>query len=436
MSTRTPRNTTHVKSTESPKVELSATDLKNEQVLVTRRRFLYGAIGVGAVAVVGVGAAVAGAHSDDNEITYLEAPDDALTPLTDLEVLDSPDGMVSQIGEFDLPYGTLVWANDDQVAACLLPTETGKPLTQIGILSLGSGALTTVLEEAVGSKEGFEVYDVRATSKGAIWTEADVLEGTWRVYSALLSNGTLVNPVKLEEGDATYDTPTIAAVGDKALWQVLPKLPNDQGLTSRLMKATIGTPSATTVLENARRMGTPLYAAEDSVVITPRVDSSSIYYQLSNVKVSSGEVDDTLTLPGAMHPLEAGYGRNGFMFSFSDIYNYGGAIKNMGTYTPMEKPQNGDYDNAKWFGFARTPTAPPVWCKDLFIVKSSYSVCAVDLKAGQYYAFDVDNGADSYGEYLASTGTHDTFVTYTNIDYSPVGSDPVKTCRVKVWTAV
>ncbi len=178
MSTRTPRNTTHVKSTESPKVELSATDLKNEQVLVTRRRFLYGAIGVGAVAVVGVGAAVAGAHSDDNEITYLEAPDDALTPLTDLEVLDSPDGMVSQIGEFDLPYGTLVWANDDQVAACLLPTETGKPLTQIGILSLGSGALTTVLEEAVGSNEGFEVYDVRATSKGAIWTEADVLEGT------------------------------------------------------------------------------------------------------------------------------------------------------------------------------------------------------------------------------------------------------------------
>ena len=89
MSTRTPRNTTHVKSTESPKVELSATDLKNEQVLVTRRRFLYGAIGVGAVAVVGVGAAVAGAHSDDNEITYLEAPDDALTPLTDLEVLKS-----------------------------------------------------------------------------------------------------------------------------------------------------------------------------------------------------------------------------------------------------------------------------------------------------------------------------------------------------------
>ena len=277
-------------------------------------------------------------RTGDARITYLDAPDDALTTLTDLKCSTPPrQGFANR--RIRPPYGSLVWANDDQVAACLLPTETGKPLTQIGILSLGSGALTTVLEEAVGSKEGFEVYDVRATSKGAIWTEADVLEGTWRVYSALLSNGTLVNPVKLEEGDATYETPTIGAVGDKALWQVLPKLPNDQGLTSRLMKATIGTPSATTVLENARRMGTPLYAAEDSVVITPRVDSSSIYYQLSNVKVSSGEVDDTLTLPASMYPLEAGYGRNGFMFSFADIYNYGGAIANLGTYTPMKKPR-------------------------------------------------------------------------------------------------
>ena len=436
MNSREPRNTTHVRSTESPKVDLSATDRKNEQVLVSRRRFLYGAIGVGAVAVAGAGAAVLGSRSNDDEITYLEAPESALTPLTDLQALDSAEGKVSQIGEYDLPYGTLLWANDDRVAACLLPTETGKPLTQIGILALGSGTLTTVLEEAVGSKEGFEVYDVRATSTGAVWTEADVLEGTWRIYSARLANGSLVNPIKLEEGDSTYDTPTIAAVGDKAFWQVLPKLPNDQGLPSRLMKATIGAPTSTTVLENARRMGTPLYAAEDSVVITPRVDASSVYYQLTNVMASSGEISDTLTLPGAMHPLEAGYGRNGFMFSFDDIYNYGGAIKNMGTYTPMENTQGGNYDAAKWFGFARTPTAAPAWCKDLFIVKSSYSVCGVDLKAGEYFALDVDNGADSYGEYLATTGTHDSFVTYTNIDYSPVGSDPVKTCRVKVWAAL
>ena len=388
------------------------------------------------MAAAGVGAVALGSRSDDNEITYLNAPEESLTTLSDLEALDSGEEKVALVGEFDLPYGTLVWANDDSYAACLLPTETGKPLTQIGLLALGSGELLTVLEEAVGAKEGFEIYDVRATSTGAVWTEADVLEGTWRIYSARLSNGALVNPVKVDEGDSTYDTPTIAAVGDKAFWQVLPKLPNDQGLTSRLMKASLGAPVGATAFENARRMGTPVYAAEDSVVITPRVDSSSVYYQLTKIEASSSDVADTLTLPGAMYPLEAGYGKNGFMFSFADIYNYGGAIKNLGTYTPMEKPVNGDYDNAKWFGFARTPTAAPAWCKDLLIVKSSYSVCGVDLKAGEYFALDVENGADSYGEYLASSGTHDYFVTFTNIDYSPVGSDPIKTCRVKVWTAL
>ena len=436
MPMRTPHRNAQSGPTAGPQIDFSATDRMNEQVLVTRRRFLYGALGIGAVAAVGAGAVIAQSHANDDKIAYLEAPEESLTRLTDLEALDSSEGKVAQIGQYDLPYGTLVWANDDQVAACLLPTETGKPLTRIGMLWLGSGNLDTVLDQAVGTKEGFEVYDVRATATGAVWTEADVLEGTWRVYSARLSNGKLVSPNLLEEGDSTYDTPMLAAVGDRAFWQVLPKVPNNDGLPSRLMRTSFGAPTSATAFENARRMGTPPYATEDSVVITPRVDSSSVYYQLTNIDATSGEIKDTLTLPGAMKPLEAGYGRNGFMFSFADIYNYGGAIKNLGTYTPMEKPQNGDYDNAKWFGFARTPTAAPAWCKDLLIVKSSYSVCGVDLKEGQYFALDVDNGADSYGEYLASTGARDTFVTYTNIDYSPVGSDPVKTCRVKVWTAV
>ena len=70
------------------------------------------------------------------------------------------------------------------------------------------------------------------------------------------------------------------------------------------------------------------------------------------------------------------------------------------------------------------------------MVKSSYSVCGIDLDAGTYFALDVDDGADDYGEYLASTGQGNTIVTFTSIDYQPVGSDTVKTCRVKVWRPV
>ena len=405
------------------------------KTLVSRRKFLYGVIGVGAVAAVGAGAFALNAHSagSDGDIDYLDVPESALTTLADFDVIDSYAERVHVTGTYDLPYGTLVWVNDDSIAACLLPTETGSPLTQIGILSLSTGNVTTILEKPVGSSEHFEVYDVRATSSGMIWTEANVLEGTWRIYATRFNNGAPGNFALLEEGDSTYDTPMLAAVGTHAYWQVLPKLPNDDGLPSRLMTATFGSSDATCAFESSRRMGTPPYSTENSVVITPRVDSSTVYYQLTNIDAESGKVVNTLTLPSAMHPLEAGFGRNGFMFSFSDIYNYGGAIANLGTYTPFSKPSDSEYGSAQWFGFARTPTAAPAWCENLLIVKSSYSVCGVDLDARQYFAIDVDNGADTYGEYLASSGTRKLFVTYTNVDHKPVNAKAVKACRVKVW---
>lgn len=433
MNTRMPRHS-H-KAAEQPKATPAPTERSNSRTLVSRRGFLYGAIGVGALAAVGIGTAVTSSLPDSgaSDIDYLEVPDNALTTLNDLDVVDDYKDIVGLSNTFELPYGSLIWVNDDDLAACLLPTKVGSPLAQIGLLLLGSGTLNTVMQKAVGSSERFEIYDVRATSKGMIWTEANVLKGAWRVYAAPVENATPGNPVLLEEGDDSYDTPTLAAVGNRAFWQVLPKLPNDQGLTSRLMGVTFGKDNAACVLESPRRMGTPPYATADSVVVTPRADTSSVYYQLTNIDAESGTVLDQLTLPRSMSPLEAGYGVNGFMFSFPDIYDYGGGISNLGTYTPMGKPSDGNYSATQWFGFARTPTAAPAWCQNLLIVKSSYSVCGVDLKAGSYFAIDVDDGADTYGEYLATTGTHDTFVTYANIDHTPVVGSSKHVCRVKVW---
>ena len=411
------------------------TERSNSQTLISRRGFLYGAAGVGALAAVGVGAAISSSLPDagDSTVDYLEVPDNALTSLAELEVIDDYEDVVALVNTFELPYGTLVWSNDGDLAACLLPTDTGSPLTKIGLLLLGSGTLNTVVQQALGADERFEIYDVRATSKGMIWTEANVLEGTWRIYAAPIESATPGTPVLLEEGGDAYDTPMLAAVGNRAFWQVLPKSPNDQGLTSRLMGATFGKDDAACVFESPRRMRTAPYATQDSVVITPRADMSSVYYQLTNIDAKSGEVLDQMTLPRSMSPLEAGYGVNGFMFSFPDIYDYGGGISNLGTYTPLVKPEDGDYSSVQWFGFARTPTAAPAWCEDMFIVKSSYSVCGVDLKAGTYFAIDVDDGADNYGDYLATTGTLDTFVTYANIDHTPVSGEAKHVCRVKVW---
>lgn len=420
----------------------------NGQVLVSRRRFLYGTAAAGAGAALGLaglagasgmagltGCSAAGLGGGGGEVSYLEVPESALSTQNDFEALDDPYEKVQLEGAFELPYGTLLWASSDEVAACLLPTATGSPLAQAGLLFLGSGTLVTMLDEAVGAKERFEIYDVRASSSGLVWTEANVMEGTWRVYTLKHEDGERQGePILVAEGDDAYDTPMLAVAGDRAFWQVLPKLPNDDGLPSRLMGATFGRSDVAVVLENERRMATPPYSAADSVTVTPRLDMSTVHYQLTNIAAKGGAVADTMTLPASMTPLEAGYGKNGFMFSFANIYDYGDGISNLGTYTPMRKPSDGDYSAVKWFGFARTPTAPPAWCNDLLIVKSSYSVCGVDLAARTYVVIDVDDGADDYGEYLASTGAGSRFVTYANIDHQPIDAPAQHCCRVKVWT--
>lgn len=411
----------------------------NSQLLVSRRAFLFGTAAAGtAAAAVGLGLAGCSPMGADNGTeSYLKVPESSLVTMNDFEAIESYDDKVQLVDTYEIPYGTLLWANDEEVAACLLPTSSGSPLAQIGLLFLGSGSLDTMISSAIGAAEHYEIYDVRATTGGIIWTEANILRGTWRVYTVRLANGELDgSPVLVDEGDATYETPMLAVSSTRAFWQVVPKAPNNAGLSSRLMGSGFGRDNAGCVYENVRRMGTPPYSSGESVTITPRLDDSTTYFCLTNIDADKGEVKDTMTLPGGMRPLEAGYGKTGFMFSFADIYNYGEGISNLGTYVPMRLPADGDYSNVPWFGFARTPTAPPAWCNNLLIVKSSYSVCGIDLNEGTYFAIDVDDGAEDFGDFLATTGVRKNFVTYTNIDHQPIGGSPVHCCRVKVWTTV
>lgn len=57
------------------------------------------------------------------------------------------------------------------------------------------------------------------------------------------------------------------------------------------------------------------------------------------------------------------------------------------------------------------------------MVKSTSAVCGVDLQGKRYFALSAENGADDYGEWLASSGQNDTVVTYSNIDYTPIGGE-------------
>ena len=321
---------------------------------------------------------------------------------------------------------------------CLVPTDSASPLTNVYTLNPLTGETHRVIRYAVGMDEGFEVYDARGTAKGLIWVEANIFTRRWRVYMAPLVDGALENILMVDSGDGEWEMPSVAVCGDYGFWQVRPRLDGSHTMDNSLLKkAAFGTGIPAVAFTSEGRFATPIYPMATQLVITPRNDFNNlIHYQMTLVNALTNAVEDRLCLQTGMKPVEAGYGTNGFNFSFDAIYDYGDGISNLGTYTPYEGVVNGNYANRHWFAFVRVPTAPPCWCGNLFIVKSTTAVLGIDLGGSRYFVLNVPEGADSYGEYLATTGTANTFVTYTNIDSNPIVGAARKLCSVRVWERV
>lgn len=387
------------------------------EVVLTRRNLLIGAAAIGGIAAVGGGVSFAMDALDggtDEEISYLSVPEDSVVDQSSYTLVDSGD-CVSTSGTFQLPYGTLVWADNDTLAACLIPTDEASPLSTVSVLNLSSGNTAEVLSEAEGAEEGFEVIDVRCAVDGIVWVESNAYESTWRVYAAVLDGTTATQITQVDSGDSAWNIPSIAAIDDSAFWQVVPKTDGSAANERSVLKAVrFGEEDVEEVYSSKRAFATRVTAATDGVVITPRADSTSVYYQLTKISASDRSVVDQLTLPSSMEPDVAGYGTDGFAFGFADIYSYGGGIANLGTYTPTSEA-SGSYDNLSWFRFSRSPITAPCWCGGWFVVKSTTSLCGVDFASQSYFAIDTVSGSDDYGEHLVSSGTCESFVGLSQV---------------------
>ena len=399
---------------------------------LTRRQLLVGAVGLGALVAVGAGAqAVTKAKEAANAVETLSVPADAVALLSsDSYSALEGDAPLALAGEYKLPYGTLVWANCDSYAACLLPTEGSTPLTQAGIVSLSDGSVATVLAQPASEERGFDIYDVRCDERGMVWVEANCLTGEWRVYQATHSGGAIGAAVLADSGTADYDVPFIAAAGGRAFWQVMPDSAGAAATEASLLKsAAFGSSDVREDWRSTGRMATPVYSTGDGVVVTPRVDATGVYHQLTLIDAASGAMQDSLTLPAGMKPLEAGYVEGRFTFSFDAGYSQQGGLSSIGTYTPVDK---GGASGSQWFCFDRNPTAAPAWAGTYFIVKSTRTVSGVDLAAGTFFSLSCPNGCDDYGDYLASSGTVNTLATYVAM---PASGDAEAYTLLRVWKA-
>jgi hypothetical protein len=381
---------------------------------LTRRQLLIGAAGVAAIAVIGGGVAVAvRTSSEDAEVESIEVAEDAVFTLDDCTSQDYSE-VVKQTAEVQLPYGSLVWAGArSSYAACLTPTDSSSPLTQAGVIDLSTGTATTLVSSPMTATRNYDIYDVRCSDSGIIWVEANSWTDEWAVWQARMSGGSMGTPLMVASGGGDVRIPSVAAVGSHAFWQLAPSDNDDAATESVLMTSEFGSDEASEVYRCEGSMATEPYATADGVVITPHPAESTSYYQLTYIDADTMQVADTMVLPSSMTPLEAGYVDGRFTFSFDSIYNYGGGIANLGTYTTTDESDSGQ--TGEWFRFDRTPTAAPAWCGDWFIVKSTTAIAGVDLATRVTFTLPVPDDCESFGDYLASTGTGDTIVGYADV---------------------
>lgn len=428
---------------------------------ITRRGFVRGAFGVAAAATLG-GAALTGTacSSGGNETDTGSASSSAesaaesiLSSLSPIEVtqdrvfttegcayLENAAEAVILAAQAHLPYGTMLWASDNDCAACLLPCETSDPLTKVGVLSFDTGIMTTVLKEAVGAQNGFEIYDVRANRQGVVWTESDILNQKWRIYTATLSaimtdEAILGPPILAAEGTGEWRLPELAVSGAFAFWQLCPD-PDGPAKKehSLLVRNAFGAPAseAKVVYESNGSMACSPSTSANGIVIAPRDENSNRSYVLVHIDADSGQVTDGMLLPSSMRPAFVSYGNSGFSFAFDSIYNYGDGISNLGTYTPAAAGET----DGEWFSFARTPFTEPAWCGNWFVVKSTSVIAGIDLAGKRYFTMAPEHATQGYGEFLASAGATDRFATYANIDYTPLNGERITECNVRIWRSV
>lgn len=386
------------------------------EVLLTRRNLLIGAGVIGGIAAIGgISSAASSAFSPNNDIESISVPQDAVTELSSLSEVPYGDYLKLNTS-YRLPLGSLVWADNNTVAACLCPTEKSRPLNTIRLFYFASANLVEVLKKPQGLDEGFDIYDVRCSTEGVVWVECNIYENTWRVYTAQLENASLHNILKVDEGDGDWITPSIAACENAAFWQVAPE-PNGQFAKEKaeLRAVHFGESAYEQVYESLHSFACRIVTAADGVVIAPRLSSSTLYYQLTKILASDYSVADQLILPQRMTPCNIGYGKSGFSFAFDNIYNYGDGISNLGTYTPMKAVDPYHYNDLPWFRFGRTPSATPMWCDEWFVVKSARAICGVHFASNNFFMIDIPNDTDTYGEYLVSSGSCNLIVGLSRI---------------------
>lgn len=146
------------------------------------------------------------------------------------------------------------------------------------------------------------------------------------------------------------------------------------------------------------------------LTISPRVhNDEGVYYGMTAIDLTDGNNTKRaqLVLPSSVSPFEAVYMGDTFVFSIEATYSGVGSLGNMGTYIGNE--------GGPYLFLSREPLACAAGRKNKYLVKVQASHFLIDTSAKTYGSLLSPDRALEYGDYPATAGKSNSFLTYATV---------------------
>ncbi|MCF2621889.1 hypothetical protein [Collinsella tanakaei] len=379
---------------------------------VTRRSFVAGSAAAAAATAAAV--SVAGCSDESSVQPTTGEPqfiDDESQIIDALEEYKAVDETFEASNSWTLPLGTLLFHSDGVWAAAMMAPESASSVNTIGVLSLTSGDLVT-LESVPTKGTSFDFFDVRCGSGVFAWVEIDYATLDWTLLAAGFADGQLTSdPVELDQGDADWDPSMFTTVGSTVYWLKMPSASGSHTSdASHCYRWSVGDAEHQEVYESPGRFATHPRVCAGVLTIAPRVHADEgTYYGLTALDVSDANLKriDQLVLPAGVRPFEAVYMGESFAFAIEASYTGSGSLGNMGTFIGRE--------GGPYVYVSREPAACPAGMGSRYAIKARSSHFVIDTAEQTYTTLSCPDRSLDYGDYPASEGACDMFVTYATV---------------------
>lgn len=391
----------------------------------SRRKFVVGSVAAGgalaaASALSGCGGNDQGATENDPQVIEDDSSSiDILSEFSDAGAAPQPTAT------WTLPLGTVLLASEGTWVAALQASETAAVANTLGVLSLASGTVATLLS-APTEGATFSFYDAHCSDDVFAWTEICYNDRSWKLFAQPFADGALSGDrAQLAEGDADWDPPRFTVHGADVIWLEMPSSSGSKAAEDshcRLWSASGGTQ---TIWTSKGRFATTPTVSGDILTIAPRVHvDEGRYYGITAIDLSDadhGQVDQ-LVLPQSIQPFEAVYLNNQFAFSVEAAYQSGGLFGNMGTFIGR--------DSGPYYYLSREPQECVAGNGGRYLIKSQSSHFLVDTDEQTYAVIYAPDHAIDRGDFSPSVGSVSSFVTFATVRSLDTGLPESVTVRV------